>query len=334
MTVPGTDTIEGRRMPDFFLVGHAKCGTTALYEGLQPHPQIFMPELKEPYFFIPEVRTEERWKLFDAPRTLEQYLALFAPAQPGQRVGEASPHYIWSREAAAGIAAAEPRARIVAILREPASFLRSLHTHLLKSHIETETDLRRALELEGERRQGRSIPSTSRWPRLLLYSEHVEYAAQLRRFYDAFPAEQVLVLIYEDFRRDNRGALEAVLRFLEVDPEAAVAVPESNTTTQQVRRPRLYGALHRISMGDGPTGRVLRPAIKAVTPRSLRRSTLEAARHRLAMGAPEEPDVKLTVELRHRFKPEVEAVSELLDRDLLAKWGYGSSPRSRVAQPR
>ncbi len=321
-------------MPDFFLVGHAKCGTTALYEGLRPHPEVFMPELKEPYFFIPEVRTEERWTLFDAPRTLEEYLALFTPARPGQRVGEASPHYIWSNSAAAGIAAAQPDAQIVAILREPASFLRSLHTHLLKSHIETEKDLRRALELESARRQGRSIPSTSRWPRLLLYSEHVEYAKQLRRFYDAFPAEQVLVLVYEDFRRDNQGTLEEVLRFLEIDPEATVAVPESNTTTQQVRRPRLYGILHRLSMGDGRAGRALRPAIKAVTPRSLRRGALEATRHRLAMGSPEAPDEELMVELRQRFRPEVEAVSELLDRDLLSKWGYGSSSSRLVAQPR
>ncbi len=35
-------------MPDFFIVGHPKCGTTALYEMLRRHPQIFMPALKEP----------------------------------------------------------------------------------------------------------------------------------------------------------------------------------------------------------------------------------------------------------------------------------------------
>ena len=68
-------------MPDFFVVGHAKCGTTALYEALKRHPEIFLPDLKEPYFFIPEVRREERWTLFGAPRTLEEYLALFAPPQ-------------------------------------------------------------------------------------------------------------------------------------------------------------------------------------------------------------------------------------------------------------
>lgn len=308
-------------MPDFFIVGHAKCGTTALYEALRPHPEIFMPALKEPYFFIPEVRAAEPTRtLFDAPRTLEEYLALFAAAGTNQRLGEASPHYIWSETAAPGIAAAQPEARIIAILREPASFLRSLHTHLLKSHVETEKSLRRALDLEPERRQGRSIPRSSRWPRLLLYSEHVRYAAQLRRFYERFPRERVLVLAYEDFRRDNQATLETVLGFLEVDSSAAEAVPESNTTRQHVRRPGLYSALHRLSMGDGATAAALRTAIKAVTPRRLRRQTLEAARHRLAMGEPEEPDEELMAELRHRFESEVVAVSELLDRDLVSKW--------------
>ena len=33
------------RMPDFFIAGHQKCGTTALYEMLRRHPQIFMSEV-------------------------------------------------------------------------------------------------------------------------------------------------------------------------------------------------------------------------------------------------------------------------------------------------
>ncbi len=41
------------RVPDFFIVGHPKCGTTALYEMLRRHPQIFMPDIKEPWFFAP-----------------------------------------------------------------------------------------------------------------------------------------------------------------------------------------------------------------------------------------------------------------------------------------
>ncbi|HEV3035153.1 MAG TPA: sulfotransferase, partial [Solirubrobacteraceae bacterium] len=59
------------RVPDFFIVGHAKCGTTALYEMLRRHPEIFMPELKEPAFFASDVRRRvQRRAAGPLPQTL------------------------------------------------------------------------------------------------------------------------------------------------------------------------------------------------------------------------------------------------------------------------
>src|SRR5205085_8089184 len=113
---------------------------------------------------------------------LEEYLALFAAAAPGQKVGEASPSYLRSREAAAAIAAVQPDARIIAIFREPASFLRSLHLHLLQEHVETEKDFRRAVAGEEITRAGQ---------RVRRYSDHVDYVEQLRRFHAVFSREQV-----------------------------------------------------------------------------------------------------------------------------------------------
>ncbi len=77
----GATTVSERgRTPDFFIVGHPKSGTTALYEMLRAHPQIFMPELKEPVFFAQELPREAH--RYRAPATLEEYLALFVPATP------------------------------------------------------------------------------------------------------------------------------------------------------------------------------------------------------------------------------------------------------------
>jgi len=200
-----------RRVPDFFIVGHSKSGTTALYTMLRSHPEVFMPDVKEPWYF-----TTERVSTSSARRRemLEEYAGLFDAAAPGQRIGEASPSYIWSPVAAARIAAARPDARIIVILREPASFLRSLHLQLVQSHIETEKDLGKAIAHEDERRHGRHVPrfagsSVER----LLYSERVRYVEQLRRFDAVFPPEQMLVLIYDDFRADNAATVARVLRF-------------------------------------------------------------------------------------------------------------------------
>ena len=54
--------------PNFFIVGAPKCGTTALYEYLRPHPNIFMPKVKEPHFFATDLGT-----VSPAVKTLDDY---------------------------------------------------------------------------------------------------------------------------------------------------------------------------------------------------------------------------------------------------------------------
>jgi Sulfotransferase domain len=309
--------------PDFFIVGHPKSGTTALYEALRRHPQIYMPDGKEPWFFAPELHVRTPPRPEGTPQTLEQYLSLFAAAEPGQRVGEASALYLWSQAAAGRIAAVAPEARIIAIFREPADFLRSLHLQFLQTYVETESDLRKALSLETERRQGRSIPRRTYWPQALLYSEHVRYVEQLERYRAAFGPEQVLVLIYDDFRADNEGTLRQVLSFLGVQDSPQIDVPQANPSVR-VRSQRLHEAVHALSVGAGPLSLAVKRAVKAVTPRTLRRRALYATQQHLVFSAPAPPDEQLMDELRKRYKPEVVALSEYIGRDLVTLWGYDS----------
>jgi sulfotransferase family protein len=303
------------RAPDFFIVGHHKSGTTALFQMLRAHPQIYMPELKEPRFFASDLRP-----LFEPspsarlPHTLDEYLALFDAAGPEQRVGEASPSYLRSSTAAAAIAALYPAARIIAILREPASFVRSLHLQLVRDRVETERDLARAFAAESIVRAGRSV---------LRYSDHVRYVEQLCRYGAVFPPQQVLVLIYDDFRADNEGTVRRVLRFLDVDDAQPIAAVEANPAVQvrpgSVRRKAvsLYG-------GHGPLARALTAGV-GLLPRGGRgREALRAIRRRLLYTDPPPADVEVMAELRRRFKGEVLALSEYLDRDLVRLWGYES----------
>jgi hypothetical protein len=311
----------GGRVPDFFIVGHAKCGTTALYAMLKRHPQVYMPEPKEPRFLASDLR--DRFQIpatATLPATLEEYLALFAPAGRDQRAGEASPTYLSSRTAAGAIAELAPDARIVAILREPSSFLRSLHLQFVQAHVETEKDFRKALALEGPRREGRSVPRSSHRPQVLLYSEHVRYVEQLRRFHAVFAPEQVLVLIYDDFRADNEAALRSVMRFLEVDDAVPLPTHDANPTVQ-VRAQRLHRLGHAVAAGEGTVARAARATAKTLAP-GMSRPAAVALRDRIFFAAPRPPDERLMGELRQRFKGEVEALSEYLGRNLVTLWGY------------
>ncbi len=303
------------RVPDFFIVGHPKCGTTALYEMLRRHPEVFMPDLKETRWFARELHP--RTPPGTHPGTLEEYLALFAPARPDQRAGEASPSYLRSREAAARIAELQPQARIVAILREPTSFLRSLHMELIRDHVETEKDLAKAISLEAERR---SEPELARRPGLV-YADYVQYVDQLRRYHEAFGREQVLVLIYDDFRADNEATVRQVMSFIGVNDSAPVQLSEANPSVR-VRSPRANELIRSLYLGRGPLGRTLKAPIKALTPRAVRRGGLQVLQRRAVYGKPQPADELVMADLRRRFRGEVVALSEYLDRDLVRLWGY------------
>jgi hypothetical protein len=310
------------RLPDFFIAGHAKSGTTALYQMLRRHPQIYLPDSKEPWFFATDMRPRfEPYLAGMPPETLEEYLALFAAARPEQRAGEASSSYLWSRTAAARIAEVQPAARIIAILREPADFLRSLHMQLVQTHVESERDLRTAISLEAARRGGKHVPRRSHRPQLLQYADHVRYVEQLERYHALFGREQVLVLIYEDFRRDNEATVRQVLRFLDVDDTVPIEVLDANPTVA-LRSQQLDELVHAVSTGRGPLSKAAKSVVTALTPRRLRREVLQLAQRRLVHGRPLPPDEDFIVELRGRFRGEVADLSEYLDRDLLALWGY------------
>jgi hypothetical protein len=309
------------RLPDFFIAGHPKSGTTALYEMLREHPQIFLPAEKEPWFFATELHERPPPRPSGIPATLADYAALYEDAQEAQRAGDASPMYLWSRTAAARIAAACPDARIVVILREPVGFLRSLHLQFVQTYVESEPDFARAIALEPARRAGREIPRHTYWPKALVYSDFVRYVEQLRRYEELFAPEQLKVMIYDDFRADNEHAVREVLRFLDVDDSFRVASVEANPTVS-VRNRRLHELVHALSVGHGPASRTVKNAIKAVTPRRARRKALHATQRRVIFTEPEPADEGLTAELRGRFRGEVAALSAHLGRDLIELWGY------------
>jgi hypothetical protein len=302
---------DDRRAPDFYIVGHHKSGTTALYEMLRRHPQIFMPRLKEPRFFATDLRALVP-STPQQPDTLEEYLALFDEAQPGQLTGEASPSYLRSEAAAGQIARLRPDARIIAILREPASFVRSMHLQLVQEHVEREQDLGRAFAAEEIERHGQPVRR---------YSDHVHYVEQLRRYHETFGAEQVLVLIYDDFRADNEATVREVQRFLGVDDHVPLEAVEANPTVR-VRSMRLDSAVRKLYGGNNPVSRSARSAAQRLLSPKARKSVLGGLRRGVVYGRPEEVDLELERAMKRHYKAEVEALSDYLKRDLVALWGY------------
>jgi hypothetical protein len=299
------------RTPDFFVVGHPKSGTTALWEMLRQHPQIYMPDVKEPHYFSTDgvVGSYSR----------QRYLDLFSEAASDQRAGEASVWYLSSRVAPQAICEMCPDAQIIALFREPSSFLRSLHLQLLEIHVEDERDLRAALALEPERR--RDPHYRTGYPSTLLYSEHLRFVEQLRRYHELFTRENVLPLLYEDFQRDNDKVLKSVLRFLRVADDVQMTRIVNNPTVR-VRSVRLHQAVKAVTMGRGELGQIVNRGVKRVTTKAARDRLLEVVRREVIYGSPSPLDDALALEIKSRFMPEVIAFSDYLKRDLVREWGY------------
>lgn len=299
--------------PDFFIVGQPKCGTTALHAMLSQHPGISMSQPKEPEFFASDI-----WR----GTTAEEYRRAF-DGREGRISGEASPNYLFSSVAAGDISQWNGSAKIIAILREPVDFLYSYYLQLRRNPAgfdEPAASFARGLELEDQRRQNPKLMAGHHAPRRLLYSQRVRYREQLERYYRHFAPEQVLVLIYDDFKADNPETLRRVCRFLGVDETFDFELADRNRGAKLRSKP-LQQAIHGLSHGQG-AWQPVKAAAKAVLPARATRHAIDWTYRHLAFTPTGEVAPELRRQLMCRFKPEVEAISELLDRDLVALWRY------------
>ncbi|TCJ15465.1 sulfotransferase [Rubrobacter taiwanensis] len=206
-------------LPNFFIIGAQKAGTTSLYHYLAQHPDIYMSPVKEPGFFNYEITPGGEvipGEFGDphhrrAPRfsNLDEYRALFRGATGEAAIGEASPLYIYVPGTARRIKRYVPEAKIVALLRNPADRAYSAFLNAVRYGGEPLTDFARALREEEERIR-------NDWHYVFHYRSRGFYHAQLERYYELFGRERVGVWLYEELRSDPVGVTRSVLRFLGV----------------------------------------------------------------------------------------------------------------------
>jgi len=210
-------------IPNFFIVGAPKCGTTAMSVYLRGHPNVFMAQPKEPHHFAVDLDGISRIK------GRKEYLALFLGRTESHcAVGEASVWYLFSQVAMTLIREFNPDARIVVMLRNPGDFLRSYHNHLIYSLIESETDFRVAWDLQKERAHGRSLPSRCRMPGALQYANVARFGEHVKRLLAVFPREQVYFILFEDFISAPRDVYTGLLAFLGLADDGRSVFPLIN----------------------------------------------------------------------------------------------------------
>lgn len=223
------------RKPDFFIIGAPKAGTTSLYTYLAEHPRIFMPSMKEPFYFCDDMPLY-REKATLVPN-MTTYLELFAPATDEHLTcGEASPLYLFSKVAAPNILAFNADARFIVMLRNPVDLVHSFHSQLVFGLHEAVADFEQAWRLQQARAEGRRVPKDCLAPQLLQYRQVGMLGAQLARLLTHVCPTRVKVLLFDDFAADPRSQYEDVLAFLGVPSDHRSEFPRENAN--KLRRSR------------------------------------------------------------------------------------------------
>lgn len=198
---------DGLTRPNFFIVGAPKCGTSAWVEYLSTHPSICFSSVKEPHYFCTDF-PGFRWA-----KSEDEYLKCFQDCSDAKVIAEASVQYLFSEDAANNIAAFDPNARILIMLRDPVSFLRSYHNQLLLNLDEDIGDFKEAWCRTELRRQG-DVPKSCREPRFLDYHRVGRLSLHVRRFTQIFPPSAVKVMMFEDWIHDPHTAYLDLMAFL------------------------------------------------------------------------------------------------------------------------
>lgn len=210
--------------PDFFIAGAAKCGTTALFEYLSRHPAVFMPRIKEPKFFCPDLKTT------GGVYAERDYRALFADVPDGFLTGEASALYLYSEVAIPRIMAFNPSARIIVMLRHPVDAAHSLHASRWGFGHEDIPSFEAAWQAQATRLAGKRMPRGWPDPATLQYGAMYRYSPQVRRVLEFVPAGQRLFMVHEEFFGQPATQFAKVLRFLGLAPAGDREFPVINPT--------------------------------------------------------------------------------------------------------
>jgi hypothetical protein len=198
-------------------------------------PSYFLFARGNPYGFDPATRVSK----------LETYLALFQGAGERKIYGEATPFYIHASHIADEIAGFNPRARIMAVLRDPVeracSMYHYFHQHDRRAEV-SRADFRQKF-LDGSVVHIPVRPATMEMEHLRSFGF---YGRLLRPYYNNFDRDRILVLTHDDLRADSDNFMRRVLAFLGVEPSSPPFVPTANVTFQPRSREVQYWLNHAV----------------------------------------------------------------------------------------
>ncbi len=212
-----------RADPDYLVIGTKRGGTTSMAKWLLEHPDVapLFPARetrKGTYYFDVNFGRGDAWYKSHFPTRASLNLRAKRKGRP-VLVGEATPYYLHSPHAANRAVEAVPNAKIIVLLRDPIARAFSHWTERTRNNVET-LSFEEALaaepgRLEGEEDKMLADPSyVSFAHQHFSYIDQGRYARGLRRWMQAFPPEQLLIIRSEDMYENPGKIFGQTLEFL------------------------------------------------------------------------------------------------------------------------
>lgn len=285
------------RMPNLFIIGAAKAGTTVLYDYLNQHPEVFLSRSKEPMFFS----REEYYA-----RGLDWYAhRYFEGAEDYPVRVEATPHYLyWSGKVAPRIdeVYGDNPVKFIVAFRDPVSRAYSWYWNMVREDRES-LSFEEALRAEESRLRQNYHELSQLGSMVYGYSAGSRYASLLQPYLERFPLEDFFFVLQDDLKSRVDKTCEEIFEFLEI--EASIRINTSNSNPAAMPRSR---AFHRVLRRRSLVKEVIKPFMPARVRGALKSKAMQ-------MNLKETPyaplDQQLAHELRMSFRPEVEELEKI-----------------------
>jgi hypothetical protein len=275
-------------LPSFLVIGAPRCATTWIYHSLREHPEVFVPEEKEVRFFDENYHKGVRW-----------YEDQFTDCINEKAVGEVATKYLSRPCVPERVHQVIPNVKLIASLRDPVKRAYSAYGH----------DVRRGMHSVSFEEAIKQH-----------YTEYIArgfYYDQLSRYLEYFPKHRMLVLIYDDLKKDPTSFVENIYRFLGVNccftPSQLNQRRNRGITHQDSRLLDLFISLSKRALRITWLKRIL-DSFKTTRPANTILERIVFADANADMN----PETR--EQLRAIFQTQNERLSDLLGRDLLEEW--------------
>ncbi|MGH7791258.1 MAG: sulfotransferase family protein [Thermodesulfobacteriota bacterium] len=298
------------RLPNFLIVGAAKSGTTSIYHYLRQHPEIYLPENKEPRFFVSsefgEIDPNDPFYTYinkTTTVTLEEYARLFKSAYKEKAIGEASVQYLYFHKTAIPqIKKHLGNIKIIMILRNPVERAFSAYSHY--SAVKAEgLSFEECLEIEEHRRN-------NNWAMAHFYKDLGFYYEQVKSYSKNF--SRVKVYLYDDLKKDSSFVLRDIYEFLEVGPSF---VPYNINVKYNVSGvPKIEALQSFFSTYDHPLKKILRPLFLNTSGKEKTENLVNHFKNKNLRKQKIKPETKKY--LIEVYRDDILMLEKLIDRDL------------------